>query len=215
MFLAEPPPVVAIDGPAASGKGSVARAVASRLDFHCLDSGSLYRAAALHALRSDIPGAASERFLDSLAALNDSAWAALLADPELRMERVSVHASAVSAVPAVRGQLLERQRACRRPPGLVAEGRDMGTVVFPDAALKVYLTADVEVRAHRRVAQLKESGEDARIAAVLADLHERDRRDSEREAAPLAQAPDARVLDNSKLDLEAAADLVCGWLGES
>lgn len=210
---AEPPPVIAIDGPAASGKGAAARGVAERLGFHCLDSGSLYRAVALHSLREGVADA--DRIVEALAAAGEEHWGRLLADPSLRSEEVSERASATSSEPAVRRFLLERQRRRRRPPGLVAEGRDMGTVVFPDARIKVFLTASPEVRAARRRAELGESPENAKISAVLANLIERDERDSSRREAPLARADGAMVLDNSDIDSAATADLICEWFRQS
>jgi len=204
-----PAPVVAIDGPSASGKGTVSRNVASALGFHFLDSGALYRLVGLAAL---------ERGTD----LRDTAAIAELArnlDAEfkddaieldgrevtsaIREERVSSAASQVAAIPPVRDALLERQRAFRRPPGLVADGRDMGSVVFPDATLKIYLTADPAERARRRYNQLIEKGMDASIDALLQEIRNRDARDSGRAAAPLQKCADAVELDTTGLGIEA------------
>jgi len=210
---ADLPPVIAIDGPAASGKGAAAREVAERLGFHCLDSGSLYRAVALHSLREAVEDI--DPLLESLGCAPEGHWDLLLSDPALRSEEVSERASATSSEPAVRIFLLERQRRRRVWPGLVAEGRDMGTVVFPDARLKVFLTASPEVRAKRRQAELGESPGNAKIASVLANLLERDERDSSRREAPLACAEDAKVLDNSDIDSGATADQICEWFRKS
>jgi cytidylate kinase len=200
-------PVIAIDGPAASGKGTIAYNVAADLGYHYLDSGALYRVVALRALEH---GAA----LDDVAALarlaGDAdvtfrgARAVLggrdLAD-ELRREQVSAAASRIAVHPQVRGALLARQRAFRTAPGLVAEGRDMGTVVFPDAGLKVFLTASAEARAERRHKQLIEKGIPATIDGLLRDIRERDLRDSTRAAAPLVPAADAVLLDTTNLSI--------------
>jgi 3-phosphoshikimate 1-carboxyvinyltransferase len=215
-------PVIAIDGPSASGKGTVAQLLAKELGFHYLNSGALYRLVALSAVRkgiltSDEAGAAAlasqlptprfegeEIFLDGQP----------VADA-LRTEEVSTAASFVAALPAVRAALLERQRAFRRPPGLVAEGRDMGSVVFPEAELKVFLTASPEARAERRYKQLKEKGIAATLAALLQDLRERDARDATRSAAPLKQSPGARPLDTTSMSAEQAAALIAGWYREA
>lgn len=195
------PPVIAIDGPTASGKGTVAAGVAAALGFHYLDSGALYRVVGLAALRAGIA-------LDDGPALAGLARRIAPAFVEgkivqggeditslIRAEEVSQTASQCAVFPAVRQALLERQQAFRRPPGLVADGRDMGTVVFPDARLKVYLTASVDERARRRHKQLIEKGIPATIDSLLRDLKERDARDSGRADAPLAVAPDALVID--------------------
>lgn len=195
------PPVIAIDGPTASGKGTVAAGVAAALGFHYLDSGALYRVVGLAALRAGVA-------LDDGPALAGLARRIAPAFVEgkivqggeditslIRAEEVSQTASQCAVFPAVRQALLERQQAFRRPPGLVADGRDMGTVVFPDARLKVYLTASVDERARRRHKQLIEKGIPATIDSLLRDLKERDARDSGRADAPLAVAPDALVID--------------------
>lgn len=195
------PPVIAIDGPTASGKGTVAAGVAAALGFHYLDSGALYRVVGLAALRAGVA-------LDDGPALAGLARRIAPAFVEgkivqggeditslIRAEEVSQTASQCAVFPAVRQALLERQQAFRRPPGLVADGRDMGTVVFPDARLKVYLTASVDERARRRHKQLIEKGIPATIDSLLRDLKERDARDSGRADAPLAVAADALVID--------------------
>jgi len=215
------PPVIAIDGPSASGKGTVAQAVAHALGFHYLDSGALYRLVALAAMNrgTDL---ADEAALAALAAGLDARFddgEILLeggrATEAIRSEACSVASSRVAAVPGVRAALLDRQRAFRESPGLVADGRDMGSVVFPDARLKVFLTASPETRAERRYKQLKDKGIAANIATLLLDLAERDARDAARAVAPLKPAPDARVLDTTGLAPDEAADAVLAWFKES
>ncbi len=207
-------PVVTIDGPSGSGKGTVGRALAQRLGWHFLDSGALYRLVALAALDRDLPLddeealAALARGLDVRFDLEtDSVW--LDGRPvgeRLRAEETGNAASRVAALPAVRSALLERQRAFRQPPGLVADGRDMGTVVFPDAPLKIYLTASAAERARRRYNQLKEKGMEADLAALEREIAVRDERDMNRPVAPLKPAPDAVILDTSDLDIPATID---------
>ena len=199
------PPVIAIDGPSASGKGTVASQVASRLGFHYLESGALYRLVAL-AGGSDpamTATALSAEFRDGRIFLSKQD-----VTEEIRSEAVGVRASEVARLPAVRTALLGRQRAFRQLPGLVADGRDMGTVVFPDAVLKVYLTASVQVRAERRYKQLIDKGNNANLAALSRTLEERDRRDAERAVAPLKPAPDAVPLDSSELTIGQVVDRV-------
>ena len=210
-------PVIAIDGPSASGKGTIAQAVANKLGFHYLDSGSLYRLVALAAVkeatRLDDETALSRR-ARHLEVSFDAGEIFLFGQKvtdAIRTEECGVGASRVAALPAVRAALLERQRAFRSPPGLVAEGRDMGTVVFPDATLKVFLTASAEIRAERRYKQLKEKGIDANIRTLLQELRERDERDSARSVAPLQKALDARELDSSGLGIEEIARQVLDW----
>lgn len=202
-------PVIAIDGPSASGKGTIASRVAKQLGFHYLESGALYRLLALLSLRQ---GTVDEQRLASLARHMDVEFAGgevLLEDEDvsdkIRSEPCGVRASEVARLPGVRAALLARQRAFRRPPGLVADGRDMGTVVFPDAALKIFLTATPEVRAERRYKQLKEQGIDANLRALSRDLEERDERDRKRTVSPLVPAADSQVLDSSALSIEAVA----------
>jgi cytidylate kinase len=214
-------PVIAIDGPSASGKGTVAQALARALGFHYLDSGALYRLVALAAMNrgTDL---GDEAALTSLAAGLDARFAGgeiLLegqrATEAIRTEACGVASSRVAAVPGVRAALLDRQRAFREPPGLVADGRDMGSVVFPDARLKVFLTASPETRAERRYKQLKDKGIAANIATLLLDLAERDARDAARAIAPLKPAPDARILDTTGLAQDEVADTVLAWYRES
>ena len=210
-------PVIAIDGPSASGKGTVAQRVAQTLGFHRLDSGALYRLVALAAAREGID-AGDEAKLAAIAARlpvrfegEEIFLEAERVTDAIRTEENSFAASRVAALPAVRRALLDRQRSAREPPGLVAEGRDMGSIVFPDASLKVFLTASLEARAERRYKQLKEKGIAATLAALLQDLRERDARDATRSAAPLKQSPEARPLDTTSMSAEQAAALVVGW----
>ena len=205
-------PVIAIDGPSASGKGTIASRVARELGFHYLESGALYRLIALLSLRE---GTLDETRLAEIAATMDVAFQEdeiLLEDEDVtdkvRSEECGKRASEVARLPAVRQVLLRRQRAFRRPPGLVADGRDMGTVVFPDAPLKVFLTARPEIRAERRYKQLKEKGIDANLRALSRDLEERDERDAKRAVAPLVPAPDSQVLDSSALSVEAVVEQI-------
>lgn len=208
------PPVIAIDGPSASGKGTVAALVAERLGFHYLDSGALYRLTALAALRSgvrlDDESALAElvlqldaRFESGEIYLNDSC-----VTDELRTELCGESASKVAVFPAVRTALLARQHAFRRWPGLVADGRDMGSVVFPDAVLKVFLTATVNERAERRYKQLMGKGFSANLANLLIELQDRDVRDASRAVAPLKQEHDAILLDTTQISVNDAVDFV-------
>lgn len=210
-------PVIAIDGPSASGKGTVAQEVARLLGFHYLDSGALYRLVALAAERGGVaPG--DEPALAEVAAgmpvrfEDGEIWLGVeRATDAIRTEECSRAASRVAAIPAVRRALLERQRAFRRAPGLVAEGRDMGSIVFPGAVLKVFLTARPESRAERRYKQLKDKGIAATLAGLLQDLRERDARDASRSVAPLKQGPDARLLDTTDMSAAQAAARIVGW----
>ncbi|WP_088157635.1 (d)CMP kinase [Achromobacter xylosoxidans] len=198
-------PVITIDGPTASGKGTVAHRVAKALGWAVLDSGALYRLTALAALNrglsaEDEPGVA--RVAETLDVRFEGPHVYLEGvdvGHEIRREEVGNFASRVAAFPGVRQALLERQRAFQVAPGLVADGRDMGTVVFPDAPLKVFLVADVVARAQRRCKQLIEKGISANLDDLLRDMRERDARDMGRTTAPLAPAADAHVLDSSDL----------------
>lgn len=188
------PPVVTIDGPSGSGKGTIAKLLADRLGFALLDSGALYRAAALAALEKEVDLADEEALtqvakdLDVRFPISDGRLQVLLegreVSHEIRMERVSMAASTVAAIPGVRAALLQRQRDFRLQPGLVADGRDMGTTVFPDAPVKVYLTASAEERARRREAQLREKGVSVSLRDLLEDIRARDAQDMNRKASP-------------------------------
>jgi cytidylate kinase len=210
-------PVIAIDGPSASGKGTIAQAVARKLGFRYLDSGALYRLVALAAIKEATrldDEAALARRAGSLNVSFDGGEIILFGQKvteAIRSEECGIGASRVAALPAVRAALLQRQRGFRAPPGLVAEGRDMGTVVFPDAILKVFLTASAEARAERRYKQLKEKGIDANIRTLLQELRKRDERDSARSVAPLQKAADARELDSTGLGIDEVVRQVLEW----
>ncbi|GAB1232926.1 hypothetical protein UT4_13920 [Ferrigenium sp. UT4] len=203
-------PVIAIDGPSASGKGTVAQRVADALGMHYLDSGALYRLLGLAAQRHGV-ALDDEAGLAALAGQVDirfekgETWLdGVMVGDELRTEEAGAAASKVAALPMVRSSLLNKQRAFRQAPGLVADGRDMASVVFPDAVLKIFLTASAEVRAERRYKQLKEKGMSASIAALLQDIQARDERDMQRSVAPLQQAQGASLLDTTPLNIEQA-----------
>jgi cytidylate kinase len=236
-------PVIAIDGPTASGKGTVAQRVAQALGWRYLDSGSLYRLTALGVLRGLAGGQAAMSLAAGTPAAGTPAvgpaaacspadeaavadFAARLpavfdgdrilldgadATDAIREEAVGNAASRIATMPAVRAALVERQRAFRQGPGLVADGRDMGTVIFPDARLKVFLMASAEARANRRYKQLIEKGFSVNLPGLLRDLEERDRRDASRAVAPLAPAEDALVVDSTALGIEDTVDRVLGF----
>jgi 3-phosphoshikimate 1-carboxyvinyltransferase len=207
-------PVIAIDGPSASGKGTVAERVAAEFGYHYLDSGALYRLTALSAVRNGVAlndeiGVA--RLAVELPAIFEHGQITLAGDDvtnAIRTEEISVGASKVAALPAVRAALLQRQRAYRRFPGLVADGRDMGSVVFPGSAAKIFLTASAEARAERRYKQLIAKGMAANMHALLQDLQERDARDAQRSVAPLQQSADADLVDTTELTIDAAVATV-------
>ncbi len=214
-------PVIAVDGPSSSGKGTVAAALAQKLGFHYLDSGALYRLAAYSVLKvradfSDEAGCAAIAaamnfvFKDGRIYLDDED-----VTEAIRQEAVGIAASRVAALPAVREALIGVQRAARRAPGLVADGRDMASVIFPDAALKVFLTASPEARAKRRFNQLIANGISANLRTLTQDLAERDRRDRERAAAPCVPADDARILDNSDMDAAQTLETILNWAREA
>jgi cytidylate kinase len=212
-------PVITVDGPSGVGKGTLCQWLALRLGWHLLDSGALYRLTALAALDRDLPleeessVAAVAASLDvEFVAADDHGFLRIILDgvevgAALRSETVGNAASRVAALPAVRAALLQRQRDFRRRPGMVADGRDMGTVVFPDAELKLFLTASAGERARRRHKQLSEQGSDANLERLLGEIAERDARDTQRATAPLRPAADAEVLDTTGLGI---AD-VCAW----
>ena len=216
-------PVITIDGPSGSGKGTIARRVADALGYHLLDSGALYRLVALSARKLGVSLENGEELahlafeldvrFDSNEDGEERIW---LGDEdvtsEIRTEDAGAGASTVARIPLVREALFERQRGFQRPPGLVADGRDMGTHVFPDAGLKIFLTASAEERARRRHKQLKDKGLDVSLAALSRDIEDRDRRDSERSVAPLRPAKDARILDSSGQSVEAVTQTVLDWV---
>ncbi|MDJ0657493.1 MAG: (d)CMP kinase [Xanthomonadales bacterium] len=212
-------PVVTIDGPSGSGKGTVSSSVALALKWHFLDSGALYRLVGLVALRRETPledEQALARIARGLevnfdpAAVEDrrTLLAGQAVDLEIRTEAVATAASHVAAIEAVREALLDRQRAFRQAPGLVADGRDMGTIVFPDAPCKIFLTASAEERAERRYKQLKGKGFDVNLRALLAEIRARDERDTRRKVAPLVPAADAVLVDTTRLTIPQAVDEV-------
>jgi cytidylate kinase len=218
-------PVVTIDGPSGSGKGTIAQALALKLGWHRLDSGALYRSVGLAgeqkgiALTDARALAAMARNLDLSFTADGRGEQVLLEGQDIseaiRSEEAGGAASAVAALPAVRQALLERQRAFARPPGLVADGRDMGTVVFPDAILKVFLTASPEARAERRHKQLIEKGISVSLRDLSKGISDRDERDASRPVAPLRPADDARVLDSTDLRPAQVVQRVLDWLAGS
>jgi 3-phosphoshikimate 1-carboxyvinyltransferase len=216
---AERIPVLCIDGPTASGKGTLASEVAHRLGYHYLDSGALYRVTALAALQAGLDLTPEhEQAIARLAQTLPVQFVqgkVLLAGVDvteaIRTEQAGMNASRVSALPSVRGALLALQHSFRRLPGLVADGRDMGTVVFPDAPIKVYLTASAAQRAERRYKQLISKGIPTTIESLRQDLEARDARDSSRPVAPLKPAADSLLLDNSNLSVEESVAQVLRW----
>lgn len=211
-------PVIAIDGPSASGKGTVAQLVAESLGYHYLDSGALYRIVALAAQRQGIDWRDEHALADMASKLDirfdaGKIWLGRANDREdiseaVRTEEMSRGASEVAIHPAVRAALLDLQHSFRKAPGLVADGRDMATVVFPDAGTKIFLTASAEVRAERRYKQLMSKGNHANLADILQDLQARDARDRQRSVAPLQQSSDAELLETSALSIEQAVESV-------
>jgi cytidylate kinase len=210
-------PVIAIDGPSASGKGTVAQRVADELGFHYLDSGALYRLVALAAEKARLTKA-DELGLMARALPAEFHGAEIFLSGEnvtrpIRTEEISAAASRIAQIAQVREGLMVRQRAFRQAPGLVADGRDMGSAVFPDAGLKVFLTASADERALRRYKQLKEKGLNANLDALLEGILERDRRDAGRALAPLQQCADAHVLDTTSLSIDESVQEVIRWFG--
>jgi cytidylate kinase len=218
-------PVIAIDGPGGSGKGTIAALLAERLGWRLLDSGALYRLVAVAAMDRGI-AADDEAALGSLAAGLDVEFA--VADhgmvvwldgrditSRLRSEEVSAFSSRAAALPAVRAALVHLQRGFLRPPGLVADGRDMGTVIFPDARLKIFLTASAEARAKRRHKQLKEKGESVNLSRLFREIKKRDDRDRSRAVSPLMAAPDAHLIDSTELSIDEVLQKILKLLEES
>jgi len=216
-------PVITIDGPSGAGKGTAAANLAERLGFHLLDSGAVYRVAALHALRHGANLDDESSVLETFSSLNASfkplgldGVAVLLGDEdvsnEIRTEQIGNAASKVAAMPQVRTDVLDEQRAFRQSPGLVADGRDMGTVVFPDAPLKIFLTASAEERAKRRAKQLKDKGITATIPDLVREIGERDDRDASRTHSPLVAASDAITIESSDLSIDEVVErIVQAW----
>ena len=216
-------PVIAIDGPTASGKGTVAALVAGKLGYHYLDSGAIYRvlavAVAQGGLNPDLP-ADLQRIIPMAANLpvqfrgDRVLLGGVDVSEAIRTENAGVMASRLAVVPEVRAGLLQRQRDFRQTPGLVADGRDMGSVVFPDSFLKVFLTASAQVRAERRVNQIEGRGQKADFQAIYSDLMARDKRDTERAVAPLKPCDDALVLDCSNMPIDQVVATILNWAQE-
>jgi cytidylate kinase len=215
----ETAPIVTIDGPSSSGKGTISRIVAARVGWHLLDSGALYRLVAVGGLLRNLDPDDVEEHVAVARSMRVEFAAAASGEErvllngqdvtrKIRTEEAGTGASRVATWPAVRAALLERQRAFVQPPGLVADGRDMGTVIFPGARLKVFLTASAEERAERRHKQLIEKGSAASLAALSREIAERDLRDSTRQVAPLKPAPDAQLLDSTGLSIDAVVERV-------
>jgi cytidylate kinase len=208
------PPVITIDGPSGSGKGTIAGLLAKQLGWNLLDSGALYRLLAFAAGNHGIDLTNEEALkllaahldVQFLAADGDQGQRIILEGDEvtslIRNEQIGAGASQVASLPAVRDALLQRQQAFKEMPGLIADGRDMGTVVFPDAPLKIFLTASAEERARRRYLQLKAKGDDVNLASLLEEIQARDERDTQRAVAPLKPAADAIVLDSTEVSIE-------------
>ena len=219
-------PVICLDGPSGVGKGTICLAIAKKLGWHILDSGSLYRITALQVSRkfpeTEVVDIDESQLVEIAQNLNvsykeqDGELAIILDGQEvsslIRNEKIGDIASKVAAVAVVRSALLERQRAFLQPPGLIADGRDMGTVVFPDAPLKIFMTASAEERAQRRYKQLKDKGIDVNLPSLVKELRQRDERDMNRKTAPLKPASDAITIDTTKLDIEQVTKEVMYWV---
>ena len=219
-------PVICLDGPSGVGKGTICLAVAKKLGWHILDSGSLYRITALQVSRkfpeTEVVDIDESQLVEIAENLNvtyeeESGELAIILDGQeisslIRNEKIGDIASKVAAIPVIRSALLERQRAFLQQPGLIADGRDMGTVVFPDAPLKIFMTASAEERAQRRYKQLKEKGIDVNLAPLIEELRQRDERDMNRETAPLKPASDAIIIDTTTLDIEQVTKEVMYWV---
>ncbi len=212
-------PVIAIDGPSGAGKGTVAQRLAVRLGFHLLDSGAVYRAAAIICKKADADISSESSVLSALATLQATFHAqgtngvtVVIGDDdvtnELRTEETAEIASQIAVMHSVRMELLDEQRSFRQFPGLIADGRDMGSVVFPDAQLKVFLTASVEQRSLRRAKQLKEKGIETTMSALTAEIDARDKRDTSRQHAPLVASDDALYVDSSSIDIDGVVELI-------
>jgi cytidylate kinase len=222
--MAENPPVIAIDGPGGAGKGTVSQLVARSLGWHLLDSGSLYRITAFAAREKGVNLSDSQAVaqvaenLDVHFADGAEGVSVLLDNRDItdsiRTEKAGADASIVAADPQVRQALIARQKTFARLPGLVADGRDMGSVVFPDASLKIFLTASVAERARRRYKQLKDKGMDVSLPALSTEMEERDRRDTERSVAPLRATEDARILDSTHLNIQEVVEQIILWARE-
>ncbi|RKZ85284.1 MAG: (d)CMP kinase [Gammaproteobacteria bacterium] len=206
-------PVITIDGPSGSGKGTIAQLLAKDLGWHYLDSGAIYRVLAQAAIKHNVGFADEQKLaeiahkLDLVFSLEDEGLVVILEGEDIstiiRSEQAGNAASKVASLPLVRAALLDRQRAFRQSPGLITDGRDMGTVVFPDANYKVFLTASAQIRAERRYKQLKEKGIESNLPDLVAEISERDIRDSQRKVAPLRPADDALQLDSSSMGIDA------------
>ena len=218
-------PVLTIDGPSGSGKGTIARRVADELGWGLLDSGALYRLTALAAARAGLAEANEAQLAEIASGLevqfgsSDSGDEQIFlsgeeVSAEVRDEQCGLMASKIAPLPGVRLALVALQRSFHRTPGLVADGRDMGTTIFPNAGLKVFLTASADERAKRRHKQLKDKGIDVSLPALSRDIEDRDRRDSERSVAPLRPADDARILDSSHLNIDEVVQTVLAWAHE-
>ena len=211
-----PTPVVTVDGPSGAGKGTLSALLAEKLNWHLLDSGAIYRVLAVAAMHHDLPIDDEAAIVPLASGLdvsfeteNNQRRVVLEGEDvtdDIRTEEVGAVASQIASLARVREALLRRQRAFQETPGLIADGRDMGTVVFPDAVVKLFLTASAEARAERRYTQLKDKGMDVNIARLLTDIKARDKRDSQRSVAPLVPAEDAVIIDSTDLDINQVFD---------